>query len=290
MKKLIPLSLFACAIMLSSCNYETPAYKALKLKQDSLQNVYTQKDKESNEYLSVINEVESNFDKIKDAEQYVTVANATETASSDHRTRLKNDIALITQILQENKTKLADLEAKTKSSQNKSAALQKTIARLNASIVEKEATIKNLQEELNKKNIKIQSLDSAVVVLNKNLTDVSKAKKDVEAVASAQDQALNTVWYAIGTKKELKASSILTKEGAFSSTKLLDKGFNKAKFTKVDLRELKTLDLKAKSAVLLTSHPTSSYKITVANKKATLEITNPTEFWSVSKYLVVKTN
>ena len=64
--------------------------------------------------------------------------------------------------------------------------------------------------------------------------------------------------------------------------------FNKDYFTKIDIRVDKVIKLYSKSAKVLTSHPAGSYSLDKdANGLYTLRISNPTAFWSVSKYLVV---
>jgi len=51
----------------------------------------------------------------------------------------------------------------------------------------------------------------------------------------------------------------------------------------VDVRETKTIDIWSSAFRVITNHPSDSYK-TVRNS---LIITNPDEFWKLSKYLVV---
>jgi ABC-type Zn uptake system ZnuABC Zn-binding protein ZnuA len=85
-----------------------------------------------------------------------------------------------------------------------------------------------------------------------------------------------------GTKKELKEQNIL-KDG-----KVLQQNFNKDYFTKIDIRVDKEIKLYSRDAEMLTAHPASSYTLQRdANKQYVLRITNPEQFWSTSKYLVV---
>ena len=278
MKKIVFSVFVAC--LLSSCNFiaeKSELYKDTLAQRDSLQNVYDQKEQEAAEYLSIIGEVEENFAKIKAAQDVLTV-NDGETATVDHRTKVQNDLNYISQLVEENKAKIAELEQKLQRSNGRFAALNSTIANLKNQLAEKETFIADLQRQIGEKDLQIKNLDSTVVVLNTNLTDLGKAKAEVDSIASEQDKDLNTGYYYFGTAKDLKASGIIIK-----------KGINKSKFTKIDIREVATIDLKAKSGIVLTTHPAGSYKINVVDKKATLTITNPTEFWSISKYLVIKT-
>lgn len=65
--------------------------------------------------------------------------------------------------------------------------------------------------------------------------------------------------------------------------------FNKDYFTQIDIRTTKEIKLYSKRAELLTTHPTGSYELVKDDKgQLTLKITNPAEFWSVSRYLVIQ--
>ena len=58
---------------------------------------------------------------------------------------------------------------------------------------------------------------------------------------------------------------------------------------KIDIRTDKEIKLYSKRAELLTTHPAGSYELVKdAKGQLTLKITNPTEFWSVSRYLVIQ--
>ena len=81
---------------------------------------------------------------------------------------------------------------------------------------------------------------------------------------------------------------VLSKDGLFSKTKILNKDFNKDYFTKIDIRIDKEIKLYSKSAQIMTSHPAGSYTLQRdANKQFVLRISDPDTFWSTSKYLVV---
>ena len=69
---------------------------------------------------------------------------------------------------------------------------------------------------------------------------------------------------------------------------MLRADFNRDYFTKIDIRVDKEIRLYSRYAKLLTAHPEGSYTLTQdANKQYILRITNPQQFWSASKYLVV---
>jgi hypothetical protein len=87
-----------------------------------------------------------------------------------------------------------------------------------------------------------------------------------------------------GTKAELKNQKILQSGDVLKSS-----DFNKDYFTQIDIRTDKEIKLYSKKAELLTTHPAGSYELVKGDdEKLTLKITNPNNFWSVSRYLVIQ--
>ena len=93
-----------------------------------------------------------------------------------------------------------------------------------------------------------------------------------------------------GSEKELKDQNILTNTGLFQKKQVLKDGdINKDYFTQVDIRTTKEIKLYSKSADVLTTHPAGSYALEKDDKdQLVLKITNPKDFWSVSRYLVIQ--
>lgn len=195
---------------------------------------------------------------------------------------------LVAQTLKENKEKLARLQSQLKNSKYQSSQLKQTVDRLSAEIESKTAMITSLQEDLAKRDIRIKELDDAVSDLSGKVTDLSQETEEQKNTISTQDKELNTVFYVFGTTKELKEQKILSGGGLFKAKEVMKGDFNKDYFTKADLRTLKEIPLEMKKAKILTNHPEGSYSL-VKNDKGllTLVISDPQNFWSLSKYLVV---
>jgi len=272
MKKVIYFSIAASILLLSSCG-ESAKYQALQNSKDSLQYVLSQKNKEVNEYLTLMNEIDENFDKIKAAENEVTVVK--EGASPSMQEKMQANIAYINKLIADNKAKIAELEKY----QKQVGAAQSSVNRYKKLLEEKESLIAQLQAELSVKNAKIKELDSTVIALNYSMGNLMSAKQQIDEVAIAQDAELNAAYYMAGKLKDLKNRGINIKKNTL----------NKNGFIQIDIRDVTSIDLKSKSATVLSLHPKNSYKINVVNNNATLEIINPTDFWSITRYLVVRT-
>ncbi len=266
----------------SACTLKSDAYKALEQEKDSLLLEEQKKTAQLNQSLAVINTIENNFDEMLSAEHYVSLQTNPEVQVEDSMQRLVDNLELIKNSLMDNRKQIESLKKQLAKSKSSSRDLTKIIERLTKRIEEHTLTITKLQETLAQKDIRIAELDQIVTDLNSNITEIQEDVIQKDRTIKSQDVQLNKVWYVFGTKKELKAQNIFTRNG------LLEEGFNKNYFLEADSRKLTEIALYSRKAKLLTNHPASSYELVVVNDYKVLRITNPTQFWEISKYLVIE--
>ncbi|MFL1685064.1 Cbp1 family collagen-binding glycoprotein adhesin [Coprobacter secundus] len=290
MKKILLSVAVMVSMMFTACNSKSGDVEKLRQENDSLVQLNAQTKADFDEMLQLMNDVEDGFKQIKEAENYLVVqSSATGEVDMTTRERLKSDMQLVAQTLKDNKEKLAKLQSQLKNSKYQSSQFQKTVERLNAEIESKTAMIVSLQEELAKRDVRIQELDNAVSELAGQVNTLSEETEKQKSTISSQEKEINTVYYVFGTTKELKEQKIISGGGLFKASEVMKGDFNKNYFTKEDLRTFKQVSLESKKAKLLTAHPEGSYTFEKNDKDLlTLVITNPTEFWSLSKYLVIK--
>ena len=279
MKKLFFVAVTAMA--LTACTDGKKQQQALLEQQrDSLSQIIAQKDSEIDDMLGTLNDIEEGFREINEAQGRVTVAQRGEGASS--AARIKENMELIQNTMKENRELINKLKQRLRESSVASEQLKRTIENLTAQLQEKGQEIEQLRKELAAKDIHIAELDETIADLNDNVSVLKEDNSMKNETINAQDKQLNTAWFVFGTKKELKEQNIL-KDG-----KVLQQNFNKDYFTKIDIRVDKEIKLYSRDAEMLTAHPASSYTLQRdANKQYVLRITNPEQFWSTSKYLVV---
>ena len=281
MKKILFFAM--CLLVLASCknNGNTQQTAALNQRIDSLNRVNVQKDNEISDMLETLNTIEEGFRAINEAQGRVTVERRGEGA--DAAQRIRENMQFINETMSQNKELINKLRLRLRDSNTASDQLRKTLENLTAQLEAKESELAVLREELEAKDIHIAELDEQVTQLNEDVTQLKDDKVKKEETISQQDKELNTAWYVFGTKRELKEQKIL------QSGEVLQGNFNKDYFTKIDIRVDKEIRLMSRDAKLLTNHPASSYTLERdANKQYVLRITNPQQFWSTSKYLVVQ--
>ncbi|MBQ9671753.1 MAG: hypothetical protein IJV34_02740 [Prevotella sp.] len=279
MKKIILFASLALAV--TACKDSSKGQiAALEQQCDSLSQLVAQKDNEIDDMVGTLNDIEAGFREISAAQGRVSVAQSGEGANS--ATLIRENMQFIQSTMQQNRELINKLRKQLRESTINGEQLKRTLDNLTAQLVEKDQQLRELREQLEAKEIHIAELDETIASLTEDVTALQEETTSKSETISVQDKQLNTAWFVFGTKKELKEQNIL-KDG-----KVLQQNFNKDYFTKIDIRVDKEIKLYSRDAEILTAHPASSYTLQRdANKQYVLRITNPSQFWSTSKYLVV---
>ena len=280
MKKL--LFAVVCALAFVACKQgKSDADLAGAQLRDSLNRVIEQKDTEINDLMSTMNEIEEGFREINEAENRLSLARDGEGANREQR--IRENLQFIQSTMKQNRELIAKLQRQLREGSIKGDQLQRTIENLTKQMEEKDKQLQQLREELDAKDIHIMDLDEKIANLNINVDNLTEEGNRKTQKINDQDQQLHTAWYVFGTKDELKEQRI------YDGGKVLQGNFNRSYFTKIDIRVTKEIKLYSRSAKMLTAHPASSYTLQRdANKQYVLRITNPQQFWSTSKYLVIQ--
>ena len=272
-----------CAALCTSCSNGTATSSDKSASErDSLQRIIDQKDLEINDMMGQINDIQEGFSLINQAEGRVNML-AQNAEGNNSTENIRENMEFIQQTLAANRQKIADLEQKLKSSSINASKLKETISALTQQLEAKNQELEQLRAELAEKDVQIAALNENVSTLTAENTEVKQQRDESQQLAQAQDQQLNTAWYVFGTSKELKEHNILKKGD------VLKGDYDKAYFTKIDIRKTQVIPFSSKSAKLLTTHPADSYSLMKDTKgEYTLRITDAQRFWSISKYLVVQ--
>ena len=275
----------ACAAMLTACN-NSNKQQQMQNRIDSLQIALDQKTGAEAELINTFNTIQEGFRLISEAEGRVYAQKEKGLSSVE---QVKTDMAFIAQTMKDNRELIDQLKQKLATSNTVSAQMKQTMDNLTNQLVDKTRQLTLLQDELATKNIHIAALDSVIAGLHTDLAILRAENQAKDRTISVQDKALNEAWYVYGTKKELKEQGILDDRFLAKDRILQNSDFNKDYFTQIDIREDKIIKLHSKSAKLLTTHPDGSYEFIKDEKEQqVLLISDPVEFWSVSRYLVIQ--
>jgi len=280
----------ALVFMSASCVENSGKYKAAIAQRDSLEQVKQALDSNYTQTLDLLNDIDAGFAKINQNESQMKVSiKGVEGKTSDRKAIIGAQMASIKESMDQNKAKIAELKRLAAKRGKSNNMLTETIKRLQTEMEAKGAQIQSLQAELEQKNIKITELNTTVDTQTKNIAEQQNVMEQQKSTLKAQDTDLNTVWYCVATSKKLIEAKVITTGGLFQSKKVMNIEFDKSAFTQVDLRNISSIPTNSKKAKILSLHPANSYNlVTGADKKITIVITNPSKFWSVSKYLVVQ--
>ena len=287
MKKVITLSMIA-ALALSACD----SGKSERAKESDALNQATREElatavAERDQLFSLYNDINQGMEQIKQLENILTVSNALPGESVSQREQIMSDIAAIQKTLQERREKLSELEKKLASSNQSNNTLRQSIANLRAQLESQSEEIVSLKDNLEQARQRIGKLDATVDSLTTTVTTVTDERDVAQEESVNLANELNTCYYAIGSKSELKDRHII-ETGFLRKTKLMKGDFDQSFFTTADKRTLSRIALHSKKAEVLTNQPEGSYIIDSDNGQKVLVITNPDAFWSLSNYLVIK--
>jgi len=262
--------------------------------QDSLTQAAEEKDSAIVSFVSAMTEIQKNLESIKRLEDIVRIESAKvgEGVQTD-KEQILSDIETIHQLLKKNKELIDQLQKKLGSSNAKVAELQRAIVVLKRQVELKDAEIAEL-------NAEVQKLYSDIADLNSRIEEMTaenmRKDEDLQAKTSAiesQTIAINTAFYAFGSRKELIVNDLVEKAGGFlgvGSRLEMKKDFNRSYFTKIDIREFSGMELHAAKARLVTPHPSGSYHFEGVDLVERIVIDDPDKFWQTSKYLIIEVN
>ena len=285
MKYVVHFCLYGMMLLVSSCSSsegktEVVSNVTTELV-DSLQTANAEKDS----LLKLLNEISNGMDQLKDLEHIVSADLSKETP--DSRDRLRADMRIIQEAALDRRHKLETLEAKLRKSINYNAEMERTIKSLRLQIETQEAKILELQAALKKANVEIEDLNLRVDSLKKENSEINREKIAAQDESIKLTNQLNTCYYVVGSKSELKKYNII-ETGFLRKTKILEGDFEKSYFTKADKRTLSSVNLHSQKVEVLSNHPKNSYQIVEKDGTKVLEIINSADFWDLSNYLIVQ--
>lgn len=270
----------ALGLTIASCS--SPADKTVSTATDvdsrieQLEKENAQKDSMINESLAFFSEIQSNLSSIELKKDEIRIKSTDTEFTTDDKAWILEQIKQINFLRQENAKKLKALTDQLKKSGLK--------------ITQLDAMVQGLLQSIQEKEEQISILESDLVSLDKAYARLFDAYQEKAVLVDELTEEINTVYYSYGTEEELVKNKVIDRKNGFigigKSIKLMD-NFNQKYFAKIDLTEEKELFIEGSELKFITDHPSSSYSLSPSGKNTKIKISNPREFWKVSRYLVI---
>jgi chromosome segregation ATPase len=183
--------------------------------------------------------------------------------------------------LEKNQRELKKLRKEKSKLASKINSLKKQLNSSNADKEKIQGQIDQLQAEMNKTDVMIANLQ----------TVIEKHQKTI----MAQAEEINTIYYVIGTRNELREKGVTTKEGGvlwglLGSTEAVRNDFSNENFTAQNLTQSDEIEINAhKSDISIhTKQHKSAYELVeISDDKTILKVKNPEQFRK-DKHLVIE--
>lgn len=273
------------SLILTSCKEDTPVDEdysdvtdvtALQNRIDQLELTNSLKDSVINESLHFFNEIQENLQAIGIRKDEIRVISNNPEISNSDKEWVLEQIRQINFLREENANKVKRLNEEMKNN--------------NVKIHELEVMIESLLKDIQWKDEQISLLETELNELDAEYSKLFSAYQNAETTIESLTNDMNTVYYAYGTVKELRANGVIEKRNGFlgigKKLKLNDE-INDDYFETIDANKNKNLIIEGTGMHFVTMHPTSSYKTSEEGPRTRVTITDASEFWKVSKYLVV---
>lgn len=254
--------------------------QASSVKDTEMPTIEQLQEKEISSMQLLINEVTSCIDSIQLQEKLIFESREGDTSKDKILIRLRSFKDLLAQKQAQIDSLTTKNIAESSSSKKTIQNLEKMIDFINAQLKEKTKQVEVLEKALHTKDAKIDEL-------RYGLNELSKESEYLKEQNYQQDKELNTVYYIVATKKELKNLGLL-KSNLFAK-KVQNDNIDKSFLKKADRRGLQFISIDDKSVKILTNNPEDSYTITTKEDgTSVLEITDADRFWSISPFLIVQ--
>ncbi|MBR5117333.1 MAG: hypothetical protein IK100_01655 [Muribaculaceae bacterium] len=260
----------------------------------SSQDVLTAPQQLKSSLNDLTNEINDGFDEITSFEQSFDESDISQMPQSK-RAKLRNNILLAKNDIQEKRRRLAELEDDLSDlNEQDKADMAQTITNLRQQLDLQKAKVDQLSAKLQasspKPRVKSETPDSIEV---SNLPPEEKQISPEDEVKMKEQREmlsneLNECYYVISDRNDLKNHKIIDSE-FLRKTKVMQSGnLLISYFTKADKRTLNEILIKSKKVTLITNHDQHSYSIEETEDMTIIKILDPAAFWEYSNYLVVQ--
>ena len=280
-----------CISLVMGCNDRSDELKEqlaqAQKEQASAKQVLSERDKYIEEVMQSINDVYKEMEQARIKEghllkQMKETELSAQSASIDTRERILTDIRDIGSDLKENRKRIGALQVH----------MREQMKKFNLQIAGLDSLISNLKASLREREQSIAQLETSVQGLEVTVAEKTRTIQEKESLIDDQQKKLNTAFYVVGTRDELKKKGIIVNEGGFlwgllGSTTVLAGDVNPTEFTAIDKTKDQTIHIQGRIDEILPRRNDNFFAMTQKDGGSSdLSIVSPDKFWQ-SDFLVI---
>ena len=236
-------------------------------------------------FFESMEQIRENLNEIKVKQNLITEeTRGQDQVGQDVRKQIESDLEAISNLMEDNRRRLADLNRQLRNSNVKITEFENMVASLTSEIEEKNVEISTLRDNLNELNISNMALAETIEKLEEE-------KAENLQIIEEKTEQLNTAYFTYGTRDELVDKVIIEKSGGvlgIGRTFLVNSEINPEYFTRLNITQVDKLQVPGKNPRLISQHPDGSYVLEMVDEEgAQIIIEDPAQFWSTTRYLVV---
>jgi chromosome segregation ATPase len=281
-------------VLLLSCGSEVEL-ESLKKENAELKTQNAESDSIMNQILDAYNDIDSTTRLIQEKKAFIN-----NMAKKSHLTKSDKELVLaemdtINMLLDMNRSKVSDLEENLENVSSGAKAADIVLQSMNEKNTYADDEVVDMKKDLAQISKDFSELFEEYVYkeaenmeMKEQLTSAAEKLELAQGKLDEAQEKLESAWYVVGTKDELKAKGIVYKKGFFDNNSV-NEDFDHSQFKKVNIYEFKEIILNVKKINVVTTHPSEAYEsVGIKKKVSKFVITNPDQFWSVSKALVIE--
>ncbi len=274
-------------LLLLGCGKEAE----LENQNQELRQQLAAKDKYIEEVTSTIDEIHNQLENAwsmekKVVRQTTTMEGAKTRIHAEIKQQVFNLIANIDSVLAANRKKVTNLQHRLNAASIQYAGLQKMVDDLRRTIEEREKSIAELQA-------RVQGLEGEVSAKAQVIAVQDTTIRNYSRQLSHQTTQLNTVFYVVGNRNELKGKGIISDEGGIlwgllGSTTVLATDFDGEYFQRMDKSTDMTIVVPGAIDQIIPKRDVNSYaEEQTTDGHTILRIVRPDAFWRENHLVIV---
>lgn len=236
-------------------------------------------------YQSNLDDIENALDEIRTNYGFVELGpNSNVELSQPQVERIGNNLNMVAEVLDENRTKIQMLESKVEALGIGKTEINSSLKHLKQKLEDMQWQYDALKEEYAKREIRIRDLESNLSYAEESVSTMYRQMRTSEEKAEKK-------YLAFGTKKLLKETKVIKKDGKLFGNLVVNENMDPAELMPVNMYQNTSISFDTPHPTIVSAHPSESYTLeNTTDGCSLLLINNPDLFWKTSNILVVATN